>query len=256
MTMRSRALTLIVLTGCCAALPACGGSEKETDEIVALIKRASTSTDPADCTRLFTQRFLDQTEIPDGSAAVRSCRDDAADASGNPRSVAVSNVQVDGDTATARAAFEGGDLDGQAINLRVIKDGEQWKLDHLDSFSSFDRGRFLRAAERSFTRPPNTLPRQTARCMVRRFDTLSDRGLQDLFLDADAARLASLLGPCFVGTLRRELAKQPIPRRVADCVIGQIGKPPYDAIRRIFTGASAEAVFMDAVRVCLETDSV
>jgi len=254
MTVPRRAVSLLVLAWL-AGFAACGGSEDATAEIVAVIKRAVQSTDPADCTRLQTQRFLDQSELAKGKAAVKSCREDAKDTAGNPKSVAVSNVETSGDSAAARASFVGGDLDGQALNLRLIRDGEQWKLDHVDSFARFDRGRFLRASERALTRPPDALPKDTATCMVRRFGRLSDAAIQRVFVDADPGRVASLMGPCFVSLVRRELAKQPIPKAVADCVIAQIDKPPYELVKRVFLGQDAEAVLETAARACLGTGS-
>jgi hypothetical protein len=233
-------------------LAGCGGSNSgEAGAVAAAIKRASATRNPADCARLETQRFLDQTELANGKAALQSCRDDARDGSGNPRSTKVSNVTVTGGTAHARAAFEGGNLDGQALNLRLVKQGGGWKLDHMDSFASFDRTRFLHATRSSLQRPPQALPEAAVGCIVGRFSALSDGELQAVFLQSDPGRLASLTGPCFVSLLKRELAAQGVPKTVTDCVVARIDKPPYDAIRRLLLGADAARLLGPIAKDCV-----
>lgn len=245
----SRALLVALIA---LGIAGCGGSDNgESAAVTAAIKRASATTDPADCTRLLTQRFVDQTELADGKAALKSCRDDAHDGSGNARSTTVSNVTVAGATAHARAAFEGGDLDGQALNLRLVKQNGRWKLDHMDSFARFDRTRFLRATRSSLQRPPQELPQEAVGCIVGRFNALSDGELQAVFLQSDPGRIASLTGPCFASLLRRQLAAQGVPKRVADCVVTRIDKPPYHAIRRILLGVDATRLLGPIAKACL-----
>jgi hypothetical protein len=253
MAARART-TALALAVAAVGLAGCGGSNRgsgESGAVAAAIKRASATTDPADCTRLETQRFLDQAELANGQAAVKSCRDDARDGSGNPRATNVSNVTVAGGTAHARAAFQGGDLDGQVLNLRLVKQDGRWKLDHMDSIAGFDRTRFLRATRSSLQRPPQALPQDAVGCIVGRFGALSDGELQTVFLQSDPSRVASITGPCFVSLLRRELAGQGIPKSVADCVVSQIDKPPYDTIRRLLLGADGTRLLEPIAKACV-----
>jgi hypothetical protein len=135
-----------VLLIACLALPvtlaACGGSDdngsSDEDDIASAIETAATSTDPEDCTRLETQTFVEQSELQTGDQAVQSCKDDAADDSGNPDSVDVSDISVDGDTATASAAFTGGGLDGTTASINLVKEGDQWKLDEITDLPVFN----------------------------------------------------------------------------------------------------------------------
>ena len=53
----------------------------------------------------------------------------------------MTNIDVDGDTATAKAAFTGSIFDGQSLDLALVKEGDQWKLDEFKGFSNFDRTR-------------------------------------------------------------------------------------------------------------------
>lgn len=52
-------------------------------------------------------------------------------------------IEIDGDSATAEAAFTGSFLDGQSVDLALVEEGDQWKLDELVGFAEFDREVFL-----------------------------------------------------------------------------------------------------------------
>jgi hypothetical protein len=114
-----------------------GGGATNEDQIKDVVQTINFTTDPEDCTRLFTQRFLDQAAY--GSEdPVSSCRLNTLNTRDDPRSVDVANVQVSGDTATAPAHFDGGFFDGQTVVYSMLKDGDQWKLDHLSDIKDFD----------------------------------------------------------------------------------------------------------------------
>ncbi len=227
LSLRARALVRL-LAGVClvGALASCGGDDdagngdsdggsKDSDRVTDVIRTAATTTDPGHCTKLLTPRFLEQSEQTKGRAAIESCREDAGDTAGNARSVTVSKVEVGGDTATATAAFEGGNSDGQAVNLSLVKQGDQWKLDHIDSYARFDRRRFLTAIRASLIRPPDALPEAVAICITRRLDRLSDREIQDFAIKADPAAGQALVTPC-IQDLQREQgagAEAPAARR-------------------------------------------
>src|SRR5262245_55412419 len=104
-------------------LAACGGGDSGDDEgdVTEVIETSVKTTDPADCTKLATQQFLEQTTFETGDAAVQQCEEDATDPTGDPDSVEVSDVSVDGDTASANVAFTGGTFDGSTISVEVAK---------------------------------------------------------------------------------------------------------------------------------------
>jgi hypothetical protein len=254
----------LILAPLVAVLVACGGSGSKGDSggkasagesaaVTAAIKQAATSTDPAACTRLETQRFMEQNALVKGQNALKRCRAEAPDAADNPRTTNVSNVKVQGDVATAQAAFEGGNLDGQAIDLRLVKQQGRWKLDHIDDFAKFDRKRFLTALSASLARPPSSQAPDTVKCIVGRIGGLSDSDIQGIYVNGDAGKLASVSGPCFVTVIRRELASQSVPKALADCVVHAVDKPPYTAIKRILQGADADQMFEGIAQSCLKS---
>ena len=49
-----------------------------------------------------------------------------------PRSASVSGVEVDGAKASATATLQGGDLDGQKLDVGLVKERDEWKIDRID----------------------------------------------------------------------------------------------------------------------------
>ncbi|HWI97181.1 MAG TPA: hypothetical protein VNS60_14060 [Solirubrobacterales bacterium] len=122
--MRVRLLLLpCILILSALAFAACGSSGGDDGEIEEVIETSATSTDPADCKKLNTQQFMEQTTQESGEAAVKSCEEEAKKEEG-AKSVSVSTVEVDGSDATAEAALSGGNLDGQKLELALVKDGD------------------------------------------------------------------------------------------------------------------------------------
>ena len=105
-------------------------------------------------------------------AARRTPADDVA-----AESVEVESIEIDGETATADAAFTGGSLGGQTIAISLVKEGDQWKLDALDEFTTFDKDAFVEgllagAAE-------GDTPQGVVDCIEEEVGSRSDEELQD-----------------------------------------------------------------------------
>lgn len=128
-------------------LAACGGSESDEDKVVDVIETSVTSTDPADCKELATQAFLEQTELEQGAAAVKSCEESTKETAGDPDSVEVSEVEVDGSSATANVAFTGGDFDAQTLSVALVEEDGDWKMDEITGFVKFDQKKLADALE-------------------------------------------------------------------------------------------------------------
>jgi hypothetical protein len=192
-----RKLTPIALGAIAAALvlAACGSDDansQDEDDITAAIEFAAASGDPAACTEAQTQAFNEQTTGETGAAATKSCEEDTEHAD----EAEVSNIEVDGDSATADAAITGASLDGQTISLALVKDADEWKLNEVTAFAEFDRDAFNAAFEEGFTSDPEVAP-EAADCVQQQFAALSDQGVQDFFL-GNAGKQADqeIFGPC------------------------------------------------------------
>ena len=178
------------------AFAACGGGDDDEDQISEVIETSIESTDPADCTELLTQAFLEQTEFEQGNAAVRSCEESAPDTSDKPDSVEVSEVEVDGDAATASVAFEGGSFDGQTLAVSLVQEDDQWKLDQIDSFVEFDQAAFADAFEATAVKGDDPLTQAQAACVAENFRTGPADAVQQALLSGDFEELAPAFQGC------------------------------------------------------------
>lgn len=182
------------------ALAACGGgsdlSSDDQDQITKTVQFAAVSGDPKACTQAQTQAFTEQTTGGTGAAAVKQCEKDAADTPAD--SVDVTNIDGDSDSATADANFKGGVFDGQTIQVELVKDGDQWKLDKAVKFESFDRDAFVAGLKQELANQSG-VPAGAITCVSKNLDGLSDQQIEDVFLNSDQKLENQIFGPCFQG---------------------------------------------------------
>jgi hypothetical protein len=176
-------------------LAACGGDGNEDeDQITEVIETSATTNDPKNCTELQTQQFSEQTQLEKGQEAVESCEREAREGGDEADSVEVSNVQVNGESATAEAAVEGSSLDNQTIEVSLVKEGDQWKLDRLERFIDFDGDAFRAAFKEELTTGDDPATEKQADCFV---DALgSDQEIQDAFVSGDSSKFEQAFLRC------------------------------------------------------------
>lgn len=107
-----------------------GGGEETTEEdrVREAAEQVITTEEPSACEELATQDFVEKATGEAGQAAVEACQEE-------PGSLAegaeITSTEVDGDQATVEAKLDGGNLDGEAIELGMVKQDDEWKLDEL-----------------------------------------------------------------------------------------------------------------------------
>jgi hypothetical protein len=163
------------------ALVACGGGNSDESEIEEAVEVSATSKDPADCKKLSTQNFMEQTTRSEGAEAVKGCEQNATDGVG-AKSVKVSEVEVDGSKATADAALTGGSFDGQSLKIALVKEGDQWKLDELAGFAKFDEAKVIEILESQFNEPSSGVSKSQASCIVESFEEAPEAELEEALL--------------------------------------------------------------------------
>ncbi len=195
--MRKHRLLLLPIFALVAAFAfaACGSSESDEDKIVDVIETSATSDDPATCTELVTQTFLDQVEEGEGKAAIKECEEDAEDTADNPDSVEVTEVEVDGTNATANAAFTGGGFDGQTLTVAVVDDGGDWKLDEITGFAKFDQAKLVQAFEEQLAEEDSIEPAITS-CIVESLEELEQEEFEELLLGGSSQGFVELAEAC------------------------------------------------------------
>ena len=178
------------------SLAACGGGgESDEDKIVETIETSATSTDPADCKELATQAFLEQTELSEGAEAVKSCEKEAEDPTGDPDSVEVTKVKVDGSKATADAAFKGGNFDGQVLSVALVEE-DGWKLDEVTGFAKLDQDKLAQSLEDSLLSGDDALDPATASCIGEVFAELSQPQTEEVLFGGDSKPIVELVEGC------------------------------------------------------------
>jgi hypothetical protein len=181
------------------ALTACGGDDggsEDEDQISAAIERAATSGDPAACTEVETVNFVQQTSGEPGDSAeeaLQSCQQEAADTVAE--SVDVRDIEVDGDSATAKAAVTGSFFDGQTLDIALIKEGDQWKLDEFKGFEDFDRGAMADAIRQELSREEGASP-QAVTCVGQQIENQPEDRVEAAFAGNDPNAEQQLFEPC------------------------------------------------------------
>lgn len=196
MSKRLLLLPCIVLVSA-LALAACGGGNGSSDEsqIEEAIEKSAANTDPANCTKLQTQKFTEQTTQESGKAAVRNCEEEAEKEEG-AESASVANVEVDGSTATAEATLTGGSFNGQTVEVELVKDGDQWKLNEAVKFTKFDQAKLVEAFERELSKAPNEVSPQLATCFIKAFEEGSQAEIEEMLLSGSTRALEEVVEGC------------------------------------------------------------
>jgi ketosteroid isomerase-like protein len=190
-------LLLIASISTAALLAACGGGGGNDDnaQITDVIQTSVKSTDPADCTKLETQQFVEQSELASGQAAIQQCQQDAADTSDNPDSVDVTDVSSSGDTGSATVTFHGGSFDGSTLKVALTKDGDQWKLDKITDIPTFNFEGIVNALSARL-QADSSIPPQAASCITQAFSSAGADQVKSIILSGNGDQLTALFSSC------------------------------------------------------------
>lgn len=198
--MLKRSLPLAVLLLVLGlALAACGASESDEDKITDVIEKSAESTDPADCERLATQNFLEQVELSQGAEAVKSCEENTEDDDEEAEGVEVSNVKVDGSTATARVAITGGSFDGQTAEMKVVEEDGDWKVDEITEFVVFDQEKLADSLEEGLTEGKDALESQLAECFAGVMREVPRPKAEEIILGGSPSPITEIIEGCQQG---------------------------------------------------------
>jgi spermidine/putrescine-binding protein len=194
--LRKRLLLLpCILILSALALTACGSSGGEDGEIEEVIETSATTTKPADCKKLNTQQFMEQTTQESGNAAVKECEEEAKQGEG-AKSVSVSAVEVEGSDATAEAALSGGNLDGQTLEVALVKDGNQWKMNEVVEFTKFDQAKLVKGLEASLSEASSEVDPKFASCVIEAFKQDSQAEVEELLFGNSPKALEEVFEAC------------------------------------------------------------
>lgn len=198
--MRRTWWLMAVASGLCLLLPlgACGdddsASQQDEDDVTAAIERSVTSGDPKACVDAQTQQFTEQTTGDKGGKAVEQCKEDAEDSADK---VEVSNLEIDGDSASADVAITGSFFGGQEIAVNLVKDNDTWKLDRIEGFvDGFDQQAFNESFKKEIAKRKG-VPPGAADCVEKNVAKLSDEQINELFIESNNQIQNQVFETCF-----------------------------------------------------------
>jgi hypothetical protein len=118
----------------------------------------------------------------------------AAEVTGVPDSLEISDVAVSGSKATATVAFSGGSLNEQAVVVAMRKEEGQWKIDRLLRFSKLDRPAVMRTLEKAFE--GNGASAKEIKCISGRLAPRSKKAFEAFLFESDQQEIDKLVRPC------------------------------------------------------------
>jgi hypothetical protein len=191
----------LVSIAAAVALTACGGGSSSSggggDEaaIEATIEKATTSTDPSKCTELQTAAFNQQDQNASAKEATKVCEESAKESETAAESVSVSNVKVDGETATADAEIKGSALNEQSVEIELAKEEGDWKLNKFLGFAKYD-GKGLAAAFEEEVGKQEGITPGLAKCLAEGIAKMSQPEAEALAFEGSTKGIEALVKAC------------------------------------------------------------
>lgn len=127
------AVLAVVAVGVVLALVLGGGGDDgggEEAKVEDTIKEISTGKDPELCDTHYTTTFIQKATGLSGTQGKELCREEVP--KNETRDVEIKELELTGDRATATVVEEGGDNDGETLEVTLVKQGDDWKADDLD----------------------------------------------------------------------------------------------------------------------------
>jgi hypothetical protein len=177
-------------------LTACGGGKSDEDKIVETIETAATTSDPSNCTELQTQSFNEQNNQQQGKAATKSCEEQAEEGKEQAEGANVSNVSVNDEKATAEVEFEGGSLGKQTLEVALVEEDGDWKLDQVEGFATYDGKALGEEFEAEFKQNPEGVSPEQAKCIARKIAGLDKPDAEELFFGGSPEPIIALAESC------------------------------------------------------------
>lgn len=174
---------------------ACGGGSDE-GKIAAVIEKSVTTNSPSNCTALQTRRFNEQNTQRQGKVATKACEEEAKAGGDRAQAARVSNVSVNGERATAEVEFKGGALGSQALEVALVQEDGDWKLDRIEGFAAYDGKALGEAFKAEFEENPEGLSDKQATCIAEKVAGSSQEEAEGLFFSGSSEPIVELAEGC------------------------------------------------------------
>jgi len=199
---KSLVLLPLVLIASALALAACGGGGSSSGgggeaeaAIEETIKESASSTDPSKCTELQTQAFNEQETASKGKEATENCESEAESGETEATKVSVSEVTVNGSKATAVAEIDGTALSGQGVELELVEEGGNWKMNQFMGFANYDSKALAEAVEKELEGQEG-VSASLARCVSAGVAEFSQQEAEAVAFKGETEAIEKLAGGC------------------------------------------------------------
>jgi hypothetical protein len=186
----------LLLLAAALALTACGGSSSgggEESKIEEVIEEAATSTDPSKCTELQTTAFNEIGSGEKGAAATKACEKEAKE--NDTEAVTISSVSVNGEKATAEVEIGGSGLSGQGVELELVEEGGNWKLNKFLGFTNFDAASLAESLEEELNKEEGVDPK-LAKCVSEGVAEISQSDAESMIFEQNLEPIEMIAQSC------------------------------------------------------------
>ena len=191
----------LVLIASALALSACGGGSSSSgggDDEAAVeeaVEESATSTDPSKCTEFQTEAFNAQDQGVPAKEALKACEGAVEESETPAESVNVSNVKIDGETATADAQVEGSALNSQTVEIELAKEDGNWKLNKFLGFAEYDGKALAAAFEEELANQEEITP-GLAKCLAEGIAKMSQTEAEAMAFEQSTEGIEGLVKTC------------------------------------------------------------
>jgi hypothetical protein len=188
----------LLLLAAAVALSACGGSSSgggQEAKVEEAIEESAISSDPSKCTEFQTVAFNENESGQKGAAATKACEEETEAKGDEAEKVTISNVQVDGESATAEVEVEGTGLNGQAVEVEAVEEDGDWKLNKFLGFTKFDASSLAEVLEKELAKEEGVSP-ELAKCVSEGVSELSKSDAESMVFEKDLKPVEEIAESC------------------------------------------------------------
>lgn len=194
---KTRLVLPLLLLAAALALAACGGSSGGGEEakVEEAIEESATGSDPSKCTEFQTAAFNESESGQKGAAATKACEEETEEKGDEAEKVTISNVKVDGESATADVEVEGTGLNGQTVEVEVLEEGGDWKLNKFLGFTKFDPASLAEVLEEKLGEEEGVSPK-LAKCVSEGVAELSKSDAESMVFEKNLEPVEEIAQSC------------------------------------------------------------
>jgi predicted small secreted protein len=195
---KTRLVLPLLLLAAALALAACGGSSSgggEEAKVEEAIEESAMSSEPSKCTEFQTAAFNESESGQKGAAATKACEEETEAKENTGESVTISNVKVDGESATAEVEVEGTGLNGQAVEVEAVEESGDWKINKFLGFTKFDPASLAEVLEEKLGEEEGVSP-ELAKCVSEGVAELSKSDAESMVFEKNLEPVEEIAQSC------------------------------------------------------------